>query len=478
MRSIFLPDKLSQQMTLIMLIGITACLIIGAAIHLRDRGEALTLMGQAQVAQRITAISTLFDTLSAEERKKISLILETPLQYVRLLKQVSPMMQQHKSNASGERFRQLIAQQIEKNRSIKVMTIRDQEWERDLQLQSNPFQSPWMSHFIQHHKTHVDTMYQIMPDGISLIAQIELQDGSWMEFHNHLPRESFSWPQHLFLSITILFLVIFSLSVIAVRLATRPLTMLSAAAQALGENINTPPLPETGPLEVRLASRAFNGMQARFVRFIQERSHLLAAISHDLRTPLTRMRLRIEMLKDETLKARLLPNLDEMEKMIIEFMAYIKGMERVEKIKKVDVCALLECLQEEHQEMGREITLECHTEHPFPLMEDSLKRCLNNLVTNAVIYGYKADIKAVTTTEQLQITISDEGPGIPKEKMEQIIQPFIRLEDSRNKKTGGSGLGLAIADNIVRAHFGELELKNGYQKGLIVSITIPYTAIE
>ncbi|MBF0340588.1 MAG: HAMP domain-containing protein [Magnetococcales bacterium] len=274
-------------------------------------------------------------------------------------------------------------------------------------------------------------------------------------------------------SLLLLFCLVGLLSLAAIRMAARPLLLLANAARALGQDLNHPPLALTGPREVRHAAMAFNVMQERLKRYVHERTHLLAAVSHDLKTPLTRMRLRVERLEDSPTRVDLLRNLDDMARMTASALEYAKGMEGSEPMARVDIPAMLEAIQEEFQDLGREVVVHCSAIPPFPVMPKSLKRCLVNLVDNAVNYGERARIRADLLGDRLRISIADNGPGIPEGERERVFEPFTRLESSRNRDTGGTGLGLPIARNIVRAHGGDLSLRNRPDGGLEVIVVIP-----
>ncbi len=476
-----LPNTLSSQMVLILFSGVTLALISSAAIHLQDRSQALSAFGGMQTAQRFATIVQLLDPLSHVERLRISTIVKTPLQYLRLLdKDEPPIAEEASGNPHEEHVRTLLERHLGDRWPLRVLVIGVDEPNGDTRsfvpMGSHPMMGGMMG--VRRHQHHMIAMNQILPQGISFLAQVQLSDGTWAEFHNHLPRTVFTWPTHLLLSIIILFAVVTSLSLLAVRLATRPLSILASAAQGLGHDINRPPLKLTGSREVRHAARAFNTMQARLIRYIQERTQLLAAISHDLKTPMTRMRLRIERLKDESVQSELMQNLSEMENMTFAALDYIRGMEGMEPIQPSDIPSLLDKLQEEFDEMGKKVSVQCEDLPPFPVMQKSLKRCLTNLIANAVNYGDEAQIRADILGNRLRISIADEGPGIPESDMEKVFEPFVRLEDSRNRNTGGTGLGLSIARNIVRAHGGELNLRNRPEGGLEVILMVPDNSIS
>jgi signal transduction histidine kinase len=271
----------------------------------------------------------------------------------------------------------------------------------------------------------------------------------------------------------VLLVSVAALAVLAVRWLTRPLTVLATAATELGRNIHRPPLAETGPLEVRRAAGAFNTMQTRLIRYLQDRSRILAAVSHDLKTPITRLRLRTELLDDETLPAKFQSDLDAMETMVQATLDFMRGTEVKEAVVAVDIGALLETLQEDARDTGGEVRIQGAPWAPFQGRPLALKRCLGNLVDNALHYGKQALISVTDSPERLVITIRDTGSGIPEAELERVFEPFYRLEGSRSRHTGGTGLGLGIARNIARAHGGELTLRNRPQGGLEARLELP-----
>jgi signal transduction histidine kinase len=264
-----------------------------------------------------------------------------------------------------------------------------------------------------------------------------------------------------------------ALSLVAVRWVTGPLSTLASAAEKLGEDINRPPLPETGPVEARRAARAFNTMQARLSRFISDRTRVLTAMSHDLKTPITRLRLRTELLDDEALRAKFSKDLGEMESMVAQTLDFMRDASASEPVQRVDLMALLESLQTDYQDMGNTVEVEGRLEAPFGGRPLALRRCLTNLVDNAIRYGKRALVRAEEAAGAITIRVLDEGPGIPEQELEHAFEPFFRGESSRSRETGGTGLGLGIARNIARAHGGDLVLKNRPGGGLEAILTLP-----
>ncbi len=278
----------------------------------------------------------------------------------------------------------------------------------------------------------------------------------------------------MLLTLAVLLATVLLLSFVAVRWVTRPLNLLASAADELGRDINRAPLPEDGPAEVGRAAHAFNTMQRRLVRFIDERTRLLTAMSHDLKTPLTRMRLRAEMLEDGALREKFEADLLEMEAMVGETLEFMRGLSGREPAQPVDVMALLESLQADNEAMGRAVALEGRVTRPWRGAPQRLRRCLANLVDNAVLYGQRAEIAVDEGDDRLTIRVRDHGPGMPEAELEKVFEPFYRLEGSRSRATGGTGLGLSIARSIAQAHGGDVRLRNHEQGGLEAILTLPW----
>jgi signal transduction histidine kinase len=254
---------------------------------------------------------------------------------------------------------------------------------------------------------------------------------------------------------------------------TRPLSRLARAADALGRSVRQPKLEEKGARELRHAARAFNTMQDRLHRYLDSRTRVLAAMSHDLKTPLTRLRLQVEtQIEDPALQARFGEQLDEMESMVRGALALFRGLNDEEALEPVDVNLLLDTVRGEFAEMGADVTVEGRVAAPLSGKPQALKRCITNLVANAVKFGSRARI-LVRDGGRLEISVCDNGPGIPPEELEKVFEPFYRLESSRSRDTGGTGLGLSIARDVAQAHAGTLILRNRAEGGLEARLTLP-----
>lgn len=256
------------------------------------------------------------------------------------------------------------------------------------------------------------------------------------------------------------------------RQLTRPMQSLASAANRLGDNLNDPPLPEQGTREARHAARAFNRMQRQLQQQMDERARFLAAVSHDLRTPLTRIRLRIAPLDSLGLRQKLENDIDEMAAMLDATLQYLRGQAQAEPWQSLDIQALLESMVDDALENGDQVTLEGHL--PILMAQPSaLRRCVGNLLENAIRYGGEAHIRLVALPDAVQIHIADNGPGIPENRMASVFEPFVRLEESRNRHTGGVGMGLAIARELAQRHGGQIALSNAAEGGLVATLTLP-----
>ncbi len=271
----------------------------------------------------------------------------------------------------------------------------------------------------------------------------------------------------------LLLAVLIAIALYAVtRGITRPLSALARAAEAVGRDLRQPPLIERGSREVRNAARAFNTMQERMQRHVDSRTRVLAAMSHDLKTPLTRLRLRMATLDDADLQARVERDLDEMENMVHGALTLLRGLNDDEPAEAVDINQLLATLQGEFAEMGAPFQVQGRARLLYAGKPMALKRCLTNLISNATKFGGSVSVQ-VEDGSAVVIHIRDQGPGIPPEHLARVFEPFYRVESSRNRDTGGTGLGLCIARDIAQAHGGALTLANLPQRGLQATLTLP-----
>nr|WP_246523643.1 ATP-binding protein [Neoroseomonas eburnea] len=309
-------------------------------------------------------------------------------------------------------------------------------------------------------------------------AALRLPDGEWLNIRVDMPPPR-PWHSTTFLAAFVVMTVAAVLLILwAVKRLTRPVRLLAEAADRLGRDVNAPPLAENGPSEVAIAAHAFNRMAERIRRFVADRTQMLAAIGHDLRTPITRLRLRAEFMDDDEQRRKMLADLDEMEQMIGATLAFARDDAAAEPASPIDLAALCRTVADEATDARPELAEAICYEGPERLTlrarPVALKRAIANLVSNALSYGGAARLRlARPEGGVVRLSVEDDGPGIPESELEAVFTPFRRLEASRNRETGGTGLGLTIARNILRAHGGDVVLKNRPTGGLTAVASLP-----
>lgn len=310
------------------------------------------------------------------------------------------------------------------------------------------------------------------------MASMRLADGAWVNVRVLLPPPQ-PWHSATFLVAFVLMTVAAALLILwAVKRLMRPVRLLAEAADRLGRDVNAPPLPERGPSEVAIAAHAFNQMAERIRRFVADRTQMLAAIGHDLRTPITRLRLRAEFMDDDEQRRKMLSDLDEMEQMITATLTFARDDAAAEPASPMDLAALCRTVADEAADARPELAEAIGYEGPERMTVRArpvaLKRAVANLVANALAYGGAARLRLERPEGgAARLSVEDDGPGIDEADLETVFAPFRRLEASRNRETGGTGLGLTITRNILRAHGGDVVLRNRPGGGLTAVATLP-----
>lgn len=311
---------------------------------------------------------------------------------------------------------------------------------------------------------------------LGLTISVLPRAGPWLNVQTLIPPPPPSWavPSVVTLGGTAVALVF--IVVLMVRRATHPLGELANAAERLGRGEQISAVEERGPEDVRVTIRAFNDMRARLERFVRQRTQMLAAISHDLRTPITSLRLRAELVEDDENRERILASLDEMQSMAEATLDFVRGESADEKTRSVDLGALIESVCADLADLGHDVSVGPMSGISYPCRVHALKRAVRNLVENAVTYGKRARISLERAESDLLILVEDDGPGIPSADLQRVTEPFVRLEESRSRDTGGIGMGLAIAASIVHSHGGRLSLRNRPEGGLRAELRLPQAA--
>ncbi|GAB2803300.1 sensor histidine kinase [Dyella kyungheensis] len=428
----WLPRSMASRLYLIIFAGLMLAQGLSFALLYMERMQSATAVMFNTLEHDVGTSVAVIDRLPAAERSRWLNRLERD-NYFYIL-------------GSGEPGRQLATK-----RSVYVTQLIAKELGPDFQVYGNTISmSPerYQVHFTLH-------------DGSPLTLQVT----------PHM-KPLASWLPFVFMLQVILLLIC---TWLAVRLATSPLSTLAAAADAMTPTADGPRVSQEGPTEVARAAKAFNTMQDRIARHLKERLHILAAISHDLQTPITRMRLRVEALDASPEQQRIIDDLHELEHLVREGVAYARSAHGgSEAPVRLDLGAFVESLVFDYQDMGRPVTLTASVTATTTVRAQALRRVLANLIDNAIKYGGGAEVEVLRTmSDTLSVTVSDRGPGIPEDEWEQVLQPFYRRESSRNRDTGGAGLGLAIASQLIVSIGGELRLAHREGGGLQAIITLP-----
>jgi signal transduction histidine kinase len=322
--------------------------------------------------------------------------------------------------------------------------------------------------------SHNYKIFLLADDGGAHKVGIALPDGSMVSARllrdQHRPFWSGPWMNSLLFAVVVLTL----LGLWAARALTAPLSAFAKAAEDFSLDGTAPPLPERGPEEIRSVAKALNRMRQRITALIDDRTKMLAAISHDLRTPITRMRLRSEFIEDEGQRGRMLHDLDQMRSMLESVLSFLRNDRKLESMTLVDIASTLQLITDQFADMGHTVAYDGPDHAMAMARPDDLHRCVTNLVENAVKFGAQTRIRLLTSPGLITIEVEDDGPGISDARKEVMLEPFVRGDDARNMdESTGFGLGLSIARTIVLAHGGEFSLNDRKPNGLIVRIRLP-----
>jgi signal transduction histidine kinase len=306
-----------------------------------------------------------------------------------------------------------------------------------------------------------------------LLLAAQLDDGNWLDARFDAPSAD-RWLIHrLFVATTILFLLVFGAAWWIARRLARPLRDLTRAAEGFRGHAPAEPVTPSGPSDLRRAIEAFNAMNRRTLALLDEKDRMLGAIGHDLRTPLASLRIRAENMGPEEERERLASTVEEMAATLEDILTLARTGRAREPVRPVDLAALADAVVEEYRELGRPATFAASPRAVLAVQPNLLRRALRNLMDNAVSYGGGATVAVEERSGEIEIRVEDDGPGIPAGRLEDVLDPFRRLESSRNRESGGAGLGLAIAQAVAQAHGGRLVLTNRSEGGLRATLTLP-----
>jgi signal transduction histidine kinase len=451
----FLPDSILAWLLLILVTAVLASQAVTMLLHNLNRNEMLLRLEDQRAAERIAALATFLDHTAPVLRTGVADAMSGPSLDVRV--GAEPLVALPDTPRELAPLGEALAQRLQRI-----------AW-REIRIGASDPSSE-----------------QQAADLVPIRIAIRLADDAWLNFEFPMVAD-LPWASPQLLGLTAGSLIaVLGLCLYAILRLTRPLDRLTRAAESLGraplarrgDHDAEELLPEQGVGEVRRAASAFNAMQSRITRLIEDRLQMIAAISHDLKTPITRLRLRAEFMADDEMRARMLQDLDEMEAMIGATLTFARAEGNPEPLVDLDLRQLVKEAGE-HQSALR---LSFAGTGPWELRGQKLaiKRAIANLIDNAIHYGGEANVSLKRQAGHFDLIIDDCGPGIPEAELERVFRPFYRLEQSRNRASGGTGLGLAIARAAIRAQGGEIELYNrkdstGGIAGLRVHVTLPAT---
>ncbi len=476
MRRVF-AGTLFAQTLLILLVGLGVALATGAWIYSSARQEAVRAVGGLAAGLRIANLARLVDEVPAEWRERLVNGSSDPAFRVSLSSQAPALASEGNGAAVAEIIAECLKQQMP-SREVLVAVRGTLDLPQDLarrhaeRMRFDP--GPVHDGLMGGVPMMQGMMVRAAMTWRDLQASIRLADGRWLNFSTAVPETGPKLSPQLLVTLVAMMVMIGVVTAWAVRRMTAPLGALAAAAERLGRDVDAPPLSDAGSVEMRRASYAFNTMQERLRRLIENRTQMLAAISHDLRTQLMLLRLRAETVEAADERDKMLGTISGMEGMLAATLSFAKDEAASEPLRRSDLGALLISVADDMADAGLPVTL-----GPVPeaiiaeCKPGALRRVLINLIDNAVKYGGNARVALGATAAAIEITIDDTGPGIAEDQQARVFQPFYRLEDSRSRNTGGIGLGLAIAASIVEAHGGELRLTNRKAGGLRATIALP-----
>lgn len=464
------PKHLAGQMIALLLLALVLAQVITVLIFADERRFAIRAADRAQLLGRTVSIVRLLENAPASLHQEIlKTASSSRLRYWLSTTSAVAASDSDRNGPARRRLSEMLGEEID--RDVRVDFGDDhrpwQGWWDDGEPPSRTEDrgSRWGS------DDHDDRRHFHGP--FTIVMSTRLQDGEWLNLESRMPPPSIGWKLPALTWLALMATTLSAVVIFMVRRITRPMAALASAAERAGRGEAIAPLPEVGPADVRQTTRAFNQMHDRLQRFVQDRTRMLAAMSHDLRTPITTLRLRTEFIDDDETRIKILETLEEMQRMTEATLAFMREEAAIEATRVVDLTALVGSIAADLADLGDDVNFAAGTSRPYACRPASMKRALRNLIENAIRYGKKAEIALAEKDEQLIIIIDDDGPGLPEADIERMFAPFVRLDPSRSGETGGIGLGLAIARSILRSHGGDISLVNRQAGGLRATVTLP-----
>ena len=462
----FLPKSLSGQLVFILLLTLFVAQGVSLFLFAGERREAIRdIYRQNVVARTVSLVRLLEDTPVALQSRVVAAASSGPLRFELLSS--APSVRAENTGERGQFLKSTLATALDiPMKRVVIEKSNPDFWRRRHHRDDDDDDDDEEHHRRKNHRWH----------GKWVTLGIGLPDGRWLRMATGPPPVAPRWGKWFLVSLILSGLAIAGVAVLAGRRIAKPMRELADAAGRLGRGEPVGDVAEAGPRETRETIRAFNLMYDRLERYLRDRMAMLAAISHDLKTPITSLRLRAEFIEDEEMRTKILATLDEMQAMTESTLDFIREDAARDPGRVTDVAALAESIVADFADTGRPAAFAGGTGAMVMCRATSIRRALSNLLENAIAYGENAWISVEKTDEAVRIIIDDDGPGIERDDLERVFDPFTRLEASRNRATGGVGLGLAIGRTIARAHGGDVTLENRAEGGLRAILSLPVEA--
>ena len=451
------PKRLAGQMIALLLLALVLAQLVTLMIFADERRFAIRAADRSQLLGRAVSVVRLLENSPTTLHEQILETASDPkMRY--WLSQASAVDtdddDRHRDRFVSRRLAELLDERTRREVRVEFDDDDDHRW-----------QSWWRDDDRRRgHRRHWP---------LSVLISMQLKDGRWLNLESGLSPPNFGWKLPALTWLGLMAVALSSVVIFMIRRITRPMAALADAAERAGRGEAIDPLPEVGPLDVRQTSAAFNDMHGRLQRFVQGRTRMLGAMSHDLRTPITTLRLRAEFIEDDEIRNKILETLEDMQRMTEATLAFVREEAAVEPTRLVDLTALIESIVSDLTDLGNDATFAPTERVVYACRPTGIKRALSNLIENAIRYGEIASVELSERDGLTIITIDDQGPGIPKDQIERMFEPFVRLDESRNEETGGIGLGLAIARSIIHSHGGDIDLANRREGGLRATVSLP-----
>ncbi|WP_346898655.1 ATP-binding protein [uncultured Roseibium sp.] len=468
------PRSLGGQLIGLLLIALIVAQAISIWIFHDERRIAMIAIARDNILMRAVSIAKLIDDTPSSIHDQV--LEASSSRFTAFWITDTPVVERSGDVDKKDRLQEFLSNRFSPPRDVRLDLIDPRSRQPitgDIsegdEADDRPKRPPWHN---PSNRGHGDKFRKIMRGHVNLALSIPLSDGSFLNVET-----SYRPPQRtlapLLVQLGLMGLAVVLIVAFAVRRVARPLRDLADAAERLGRGEDVSHLQATGPMEVRTVTEAFNAMQDRLTRFVRDRTRMLAAISHDLRTPITSLRLRAEFIEDDENREKIIETLEEMSQMTEATLAFARDEAAKEEARPTDLGSLLESLAGDQQDLGHQVTVHEAARLVISCRPVALKRAFRNLIENGIRYGEAVEIGLVRDGKDAVVTLSDQGPGIPEDRLAEVFEPFVRLEESRSEETGGIGLGLAITRSIIHAHGGTIELKNGDERGLKAMVRLP-----